>query len=74
MSVHYRVTVAGPVSRAAAEAIRARFGRVGIHPRPDDTVLGPAGLDQPALRALLTLLWDGGHEVRSVSSSKENPS
>jgi hypothetical protein len=34
------------------------------------TVLDVDAADQPALRALLTLLWDVGQEVLEVKSSK----
>jgi len=68
-----RITVAGPLSVAAGRALRSQFGpslRVG---RSDQTiVLDLDGLDQPAIRGLLTLLWDLGHDVVAVrSQSKE---
>ena len=47
----------------------ARFGD-GIRIRSIDgrTTLTVGAMDQPALRALLILLWDFGHEVLSLSS------
>lgn len=73
MNVRYRVAVAGLLPRAVAGVIEARFGRVVIHnvvvhPDGTGTALELAVVDQPALRALLTLLWDAGHEVRSLVS------
>ena len=68
-----RVTVAGPLSLAAGQALRSQFGRALSVSRGDQTtVLDLDGLDQPAIRGLLTLLWDLGHDVVAViSQSKE---
>ena len=68
-----RVTVAGPLGAAATEAVRAQYGRVVLRTRHVDrqTVLDLDSLDQPALRGLLTLLWDFGHDVVAVSTTHE---
>lgn len=68
MTTRLRVTVAGPLSTAAVSAIHARYDAV-IRPRRVDgaTVLDLQGLDQPAIRGLLTLLWDLGHDVVAVA-------
>lgn len=59
----YEVAVDGPLAGAVAELIRSRFdgvrigaGRVSVD-----------GLDQAGVRALLVLLWDTGHDVRSLT-------
>ena len=62
----YRLVVKGPVSRAAADLVDHRYGRAArFVPDGPDTVVELFG-DQAALRALLTLLWDLGHEVLAV--------
>ena len=71
MTPLYRVTVAGPLARRAADVIGARFGEMTIHAGPTRdsstrTVLEVDLVDQSALRALLTLLWDVGHDVLSL--------
>jgi hypothetical protein len=71
MSPRHRVTVAGPLSRAVAATVTSRFTGVGIGRTRTTTVLDVVLVDQPALRALLTLLWDAGHDVRSVESLPE---
>lgn len=70
MTEHCRVTLAGPLGAAAIRAIRAQYGRVVVSTRAVDcqTVLDLGGLDQAALRGLLTLLWDLGHDVTAVSN------
>jgi hypothetical protein len=68
MTSRYRLTLAGRLPASVAAVIRARFGDVEIRPGADTTVLDLAVADQPALRALLTLLWDVGHEVLLVMS------
>jgi hypothetical protein len=73
---HCRVTVAGPLSTAATRALRSQYGRALSIDRVDhESVLQLDGLDQPAIRGLLTLLWDLGHEVVTVTNqSTERPS
>jgi hypothetical protein len=46
--------------------ITHRFGNVSVGRNGQDTVLDAVLVDQPSLRALLTLLWDAGHDVRDV--------
>ena len=64
-----RVIVAGSLSQAACQLIEARFGPVAVvdNSRSDTAVELTA--DQPALRALLTMLWDLGHEVAVLQPS-----
>ena len=65
---HYRLSVKGPVSGAAAALVDHRYGSAArVVPDGPDTVVMLSG-DQAALRALLTLLWDLGHEVLAVVS------
>ena len=65
-----RITVAGQLCAAATRALQAQYGCVALSPQESDrrTVLVQDGLDQPALRGLLTLLWDFGHDVIAVST------
>jgi hypothetical protein len=65
-----RVTVEGPLGAAATLALRSRYDRVILTTRRAGrrTVLDLDGLDQPALRGLLMLLWDFGHDVVAVSN------
>jgi hypothetical protein len=65
----YQLTVAGRLPNSVLTTIVARFGDdVRIRPVDGCTTLTIGAMDQPALRALLILLWDFGHEVRSLSS------
>jgi hypothetical protein len=68
----YRLAVKGYLSGAAAGLIDDRFGDAArvVPDGPDtpDTVVEFMG-DQAALRSLLALLWDLGHEVQSVVRS-----
>jgi len=68
-----RVTVAGPLPGSLARVIRARFAGVAIRPGTQRTALELDAADQPALRALLTLLWDVGHDVLSVTTEETLP-
>ena len=66
---HFRISVAGPLSTTAGRALRSQLGRaLSIDRRDHETVLHVVGLDQPAIRGLLTLLWDLGHDVVAITS------
>jgi hypothetical protein len=65
----YRLSVTGPVPRRLLETITHRFGNVSVGRNENDTVLDAVLVDQPSLRALLTLLWDAGHDVHDLSST-----
>ena len=67
----YRLSVTGPVPRRLVDTIADRFGKVSVGRNGDDTVLDAVLLDQPSLRALLTLLWDAGHDVQDVSATAD---
>ena len=58
--VCYRLAIAGPLPETVARTIRARFDPVAIHTDGEGTMLDIGPVDQPALRALLTLLRDVG--------------
>lgn len=66
----YRLTIAGPLPETVAGIIRARFDPVAIQPDGGSTLLDVGPVDQPALRALLTLLWDVGHDVLDVTADQ----
>ena len=52
-------------ARSVDELIRSRFDGVATY-AGDPTVLVVDGIDQAGVRAVLTLLWDTGHELRSM--------
>ena len=62
----YRLIVAGHLSQTVTQLIDSRFGSAASISRsgPDSAVALTA--DQPALRALLTLLWDLGHHLVAI--------
>jgi hypothetical protein len=62
----YRLVVAGRLSQTVTQLIDSRFGSAASIGRrgPDSAVDLTA--DQPALRALLTLLWDLGHDLVAI--------
>jgi hypothetical protein len=67
----YRLVVAGPPSRLLVDTIDARFGSAAsVGPSGRDTAVLLTA-DQSSLRALLTLLWDVGHELVTVSAGPD---
>jgi hypothetical protein len=62
-STCYRLIVAGPLSQTAAQLIDTRFGSSAVISPSDRDSEVLLTSDQPALRALLTLLWDLGHDL-----------
>lgn len=71
MTGHCELTVAGNVARSVLDTIGTRFEVRAVR-RPDHrvagTVLTVAGVDQSAVRALMIMLWDSGHDVLAMST------
>ena len=67
MTTRYLVRVAGPLSHVVTQAVSDRFGPLDVCREAASTVLAVPVPDQPALRSLLTALFDFGHEVLSIS-------
>jgi hypothetical protein len=65
---HYRFVIAGPLPFVVEAQIRNRFGEVELVHTAAFTILRDVAVDQAGLRALLTLLWDGGIEVLDVEA------
>ena len=57
------LVIDGPIARSVVETIAARFGPSTV----DRGVLTVDGVDHAAIRALMVLLWDTGHEVLAMS-------
>jgi hypothetical protein len=49
------------------ELVADRFGSSAVFDADESSTVVDIDADQATLRALLTLLWDVGHDVRSVS-------
>jgi hypothetical protein len=66
--------ITGRLPQTVTEILADRFGSAAavIHADQRRTVVDIDG-DQAALRALLTLLWDVGHDVPSISRYKDVP-
>ncbi len=61
------VTLFGPAAASVLRTLGERYqGVTSTSPAGGDTVVTIAEIDQAGERALLTLLWDTGHQVRSV--------
>jgi hypothetical protein len=61
------VTLFGPVAASVLSVLHDRFAHVTASGLPGaDSVVTIADLDQAGERAVLNLLWDTGHQVRSV--------
>ncbi|HEY5846695.1 MAG TPA: hypothetical protein VIT42_07895 [Microlunatus sp.] len=74
MLLTYRLEIRGRLPRAAQEELRRRFGEVEVRSQGARTVVSGITVDQSALRAVLSLLWDVGsevHLVRAMSPSGE---
>jgi hypothetical protein len=62
-----QLTVRGRLARGVLDALRARFD-VEATSTGDRTTLTVDGLDQAAIRAVMTMLWDSGHDVMAMST------
>ena len=68
MELTYRLEIRGPLPRIAQDQLRERFGEVRMQSDGDRTLVSGHCADQAALRAMLSLLWDVGVEVRVVEA------
>ena len=66
-TTRYELRLRRPIANTLLDVIRTRFDNVST-PGADGTVLIVEDLDQTAIRALLTLLWDTSHDVLSFSA------
>ena len=64
----YELRLRAPIAHTLLDVIRTRFDHVTA-PGADGTVLIIEDIDQASVRALLTLLWDTGHEVLSFEET-----
>jgi hypothetical protein len=64
----YRLEIRGPLPRLARNELRQWFGEFEVQSDGDRTVVSGLTADQAALRAVLSLLWDLGSEVRLVQA------
>jgi hypothetical protein len=64
----YRLELRGPLPRLVHNELRRRFGEIEVKSDGDLTVVPGLTADQAALRAVLSLLWDLGSEVRLVEA------
>ncbi|HEX5728316.1 hypothetical protein [Microbacterium sp.] len=64
-----KIVVNTPISESVLSLIPSRFSSLTISPRPSADAAEIVGeMDQAAERALLTLLWDTGHDVISMQT------
>jgi hypothetical protein len=71
MTLRYRVEIRGGLPRGLRDELHSRFGELTIHADSSGTVLSHLVLDQAGLRALLSLLWDVGGELRLVTTADD---
>jgi hypothetical protein len=67
MTSRFEVHVTGRLPRALSEAVVSRFGQVAVRKQSNSTVLNGNLADQAALRSLLSLIWDTGGSILSVT-------
>jgi hypothetical protein len=65
----YEIRLRAPIADTLLDLIRTRFDQVST-PGTDGTALVVENLDQASVRALLTLLWDTGHDVISFQQDE----
>ena len=58
--LHFRLRISGPLPRTAAALLSDRFQIDDIRILPVATHITGTVVDQPELRALLSLVWDTG--------------
>ncbi len=74
LSSRYRLSVTGQLPKMVIELVADRFESAAVFNVDENCTVVDIDGDQAALRALMTLLWDVGHDVRSVSQCGSLPS
>lgn len=69
----YRLLVAGRLPTTVTELLADRFGPAAVVVAGARRMVVDVDADQAALRALLTLLWDVGQDIESVSRCGDRP-
>ncbi len=69
----YRLLVTGRLPQSVEGLVGDRFGPTAVVVTDAGSTVVDIDADQAALRALLTLLWDVGQEVHSISRSERRP-
>lgn len=68
MTLRYLLVISDALPRTTLETVRRRFVLDGLDVENNSTSLSGAVQDEPALRALLTLIWDMGGHVQSLTT------
>ncbi len=71
VTVRYRMVVSGPLPHTTVATIHARFRPDHIVAGLDSTEVTGMAIDQPALRALVGLVWDTGGQILSLDTEPE---
>ena len=68
MTFKFRLVVSGRLPQTTVKLLQTRFGVVDLVAGRDSTTVIGIVDDQPALRALLSLIWDTGGSVLSLDA------
>jgi hypothetical protein len=69
--MRFEVPVDGPLPRMVRSTVRLRFADVHVHRGTHTTVLKGTIVDQPAIRALLGMIWDAGGSICLLTVNDE---
>lgn len=68
MTLRFRLVISGPLPGTTLELLQSRFHTDDVTKESTSTELTGTVSDQPALRALLGLIWDTGGQVLSLET------
>ena len=73
VTIRYRLVISGSLPRTTRDLLDSRFRPDQVETVPASTAVTVTVVDQPALRALLGLIWDTGRQVVSVRTEPLPP-
>lgn len=71
VTMRYRLVLRGSLPRTTLELLRSRFGSAYVRTGVAATTVTVTVIDEPALQALLRLIWDTGGQLLSLDTEPE---
>jgi len=73
VTIRYRLVISGSLPVTTLELLQSRFSPDHVETVPASTAVTVTVIDQPALQALLGLIWNTGGQLLSLDTEPGTP-